>query len=221
MLSAAWTLLPPAAMAAPGPASVQMREESLVIPTYQPGAPDKNPIFYSGRSYQGAKGPVYPYPLFDKLTDVRKDKSYRAIYLENEYVQFCVLPELGGRIFIGLDKTNQYDFFYRQHVIKPALIGMVGAWISGGVEWNIPHHHRASTFMPVDYRLVENADGSKTVWLGEIELRHRMKWLVGLTLHPGQVVPGSHGQAVQSHAVCRTRCSISPTWRSTPMPITR
>jgi len=49
-----------------------------------------------------------------------------------------VLPELGGRIFSGLDKTDNYDFFYRQHVIKPALIGMAGAWISGGVEWNIP-----------------------------------------------------------------------------------
>lgn len=188
-LIASWAvcvLLQASAMAAPGPSSVRMREEALVIPTYQTGAPDKNPIFYTGRGYQGAKGPVYPYPLFDKLTDVRKDKSYRAVYLENEYVQFCVLPELGGRIFTGMDKTNQYDFFYRQHVIKPALIGMVGAWISGGVEWNIPHHHRASTFMPVDCKLVENADGSKTVWLGEIELRHRMKWLVGLTLHPGK-----------------------------------
>jgi len=183
---AAYALLQAAAMAAPGRSPVQVREETLVIPTYQTGAPDKNPILYSGRSYQGAKGPVYPYPLLDKLSDVRKDKPYRAVYLENEYVRFCVLPELGGRIFTGLDKTNQYDFFYRQHVIKPALIGMVGAWISGGVEWNIPHHHRASTFMPVDYKLVENPDGSKTVWLGEIELRHRMKWLVGLTLYPGK-----------------------------------
>ena len=182
----AWTLLQASALAAPGPSPVQMREETLVIPTYETGAPDKNPIFFGGRSYQGAKGPVYPYPLFDKLSDVRKDKSYRAVWLENEYVRFCVLPELGGRIFIGLDKTNKYDFFYRQHVIKPALIGMIGAWISGGVEWNIPHHHRASTFMPVDYKLVENPDGSKTVWLGEIELRHRMKWIVGLTLYPGK-----------------------------------
>jgi len=59
-------------------------------------------------------------------------------------------------------------------VIKPALIGMIGAWISGGIEWDIPHHHRATTFMPVAYRLVENSDGSKTVWVGEIERRHRM-----------------------------------------------
>ena len=59
-------------------------------------------------------------------------------------------PRSAGRIFEAVDKTNGYDFVYRQHVIKPALIGMLGAWISGGVEWNVPHHHRATTFMPVD-----------------------------------------------------------------------
>ena len=85
-----------------------------------------------------------------------------------------------------MDKTNGYDFFYRQHVIKPALIGLIGAWISGGVEWNIPHHHRATTFIPVQYRVEENADGSKTVWVGELEVRHRMRWAVGYTLRPGK-----------------------------------
>lgn len=164
--------------------AVSMREEGMVIPTYRAGEPDKNPIFFNGRSYQGAKGPVYPYPILDKLTDIREDRTYRAVRLENAYVDYVILPELGGRIFTGLDKTNNHDFIYRQHVIKPALIGMIGAWISGGVEWNIPHHHRASTFMTVDHTFVENADGSKTVWVGEIELRHRMKWLVGMTLYP-------------------------------------
>jgi tetratricopeptide (TPR) repeat protein len=177
--------LPPApAAAALAESGVKLYERPLVIPTYEVGPPQKNPIFYSGRSYQGAKGPVYPYPLYDTLTDVRKDKTYKAVYLENKYVEYIILPELGGRIWAGRDKTNGYDFIYRQHVVKPALIGMIGAWISGGVEWNIPHHHRASTFLPVDYKLVENADGSKTCWVGEIELRHRMKWLVGMTLYP-------------------------------------
>ena len=160
--------------------------ESLVIPTYLVEPPDPNPIFFAGRAYQGAKGPVYPYPFLDRLTDNRADKSYQAVYLENEYVKICVLPEIGGRIFSALDKTNHYDYIYRQHVIKPALIGMLGAWISGGVEWNIPHHHRASTFMSVDSAIARNRDGSATVWVGEIELRQRMKWLVGLTLKPGR-----------------------------------
>jgi tetratricopeptide (TPR) repeat protein len=169
---------------AAGDVSVKVWTEPLVIPTYQTGGPERNPIFYFGRAYQGAKGPVYPYPFLDVLTDTRVNKTYTALYLENSYVRICVLPELGGRIFEAVDKTNGYNFFYHQHVIKPALIGMVGAWISGGVEWNIPHHHRATTFMPVDWTVAENADGSRTIWVGETELRHRMKWLVGLTLRP-------------------------------------
>ncbi|MHC4728199.1 MAG: DUF5107 domain-containing protein, partial [Planctomycetota bacterium] len=164
--------------------TVKIYEEPLVIPTYEIGQPDPNPRFYTGRTYQGAQGRVYPYPMQDVLTDTRRDKTYKAVYLENEYVQICVLPEIGGRVFAALDKTNNYDFLYRQHVIKPALIGMLGAWISGGIEWCIPHHHRATTFMPVDYTLQENPDGSKTVWVGEIELRHRMKWIIGITVYP-------------------------------------
>jgi tetratricopeptide (TPR) repeat protein len=166
--------------------SVKVWEENVVIPTYLAGSPDPNPMFYFGRAYQGAEGRVYPYALYDKLTGKRVDKTWRMVYLENEYVKIGVLPEIGGRIFSARDKTNGYDFFYRQHVIKPALIGMLGAWISGGVEWNIPHHHRASSFLPVQHHLEENADGSRTVWVGELELRHRMRWAVGLTLHPGK-----------------------------------
>ena len=176
--------LPPARLLAQS--SVKVWEAPLVIPTYKVGAPELNPMFYHGRAYQGAKGPIYPYPLIDRLTDVREDKTYQALYLENEYMKLCVLPEIGGRILYVIDKTDNYDIIYHQHVIKPALIGMLGAWISGGVEWNIPHHHRASTFMTVDHTMTENPDGSKTIWIGEIELRHRMKWIVGLTLSPGR-----------------------------------
>jgi tetratricopeptide (TPR) repeat protein len=167
---------------------VKAWEGAIVIPTYEAGPPEPYPIFYAGRAYQGAKGPVYPYPLLDKLSDVKHDKTYRILYLENEYVRIGVLPEIGGRIFEAVDKTNGYDFVYRQHVIKPALIGMLGAWISGGVEWNIPHHHRATSFMSVDSLIETGPGGSATIWVGEIELRHRMKWLVGLTLRPGSSV---------------------------------
>ena len=181
--AAVFGLLPAAARG-----QVKAWEGTIIIPTYEVGPAEPNPIFFSGRAYQGAKGPIYPYPLLDKLTDVRRDKAYRILYLENDYVRIGVLPEVGGRIFEAVDKTNGYNFVYRQHVIKPALIGMLGAWISGGVEWNIPHHHRATTFMPVDSIIESGADGSATVWVGEIELRHRMKWLVGLTLRSGSSV---------------------------------
>lgn len=165
---------------------VKIWEEMLSLPSYEPFAPDKNPMFYVSDAYQGAKRVIYPYPLMDQLSTEKEVKEHRAVYLENEYIKLCLLPDIGGRLFYATDKTNDYEIFYRQHVIKPANIGMLGAWISGGIEWCVFHHHRASTYLPVDYKLVENDDGSKTIWFGEIEPRHRMKWSIGLTLRPGR-----------------------------------
>ena len=179
-------LLTAAASFAADASVVKVWETKVVIPTYLAGDPEPNPMFFFGRQSQGAQGPVYPYPMYDILTGKKADKSYAAVYLENEYIRIGVLPEVGGRIFEGVDKTNNYNFIYRQHVIKPALIGLIGAWISGGVEWNIPHHHRASTFLPVQYKVERNADGSKTIWVGELEVRQRMRWAVGYTLRPGK-----------------------------------
>jgi tetratricopeptide (TPR) repeat protein len=167
-------------------ATVKVWEQDAAIPTYLAGPPDPNPMFYFGRASQGAEGRVYPYPLYDSLTNIRSNKTYHLVYLENEYVRIGILPEIGGRLFEAVDKSNNYDFIYRQHVIKPALIGLIGAWISGGIEWNIPHHHRATTFLPVQHRVEEGSDGGKTVWVGELELRDRMRWAVGYTLRPGR-----------------------------------
>lgn len=168
--------------------SVMAVKKKITIPTYDVLDADPNPIFFNGRRYQGAQGRVYPYPMISRLTDKKVDKEYEAVIFENEFIEVCVLPELGGRIYYAKDKTNDYYFIYYNRVVKPALIGMTGAWISGGVEWNIPHHHRATSFMPVDYRIVENEDGSKTVWVGETEWRDRSKWAVGITVHPGRSV---------------------------------
>ena len=174
--------------------AVRVWEEPLTLPTYLVDPPNPNPMFYTGRAYQGAEGHIYPYPLLDDLTDKRKNVTYNAVYLENEYIKLCMLPEIGGRIFYAQDKTNRYELFYHQHVIKPALIGMLGAWISGGIEWSIPHHHRATSFLPVDYTLSENPDGSKTIWIGELELRHRMQWCIGITLYPHSSIIEAKGK---------------------------
>ena len=167
---------------------VQMKEDTIMLPTYAPGGYDKTPLFYTGRVYQGAQGRVYPYPMQDVLHDGKVDETYRYLTLENDWLQMGLLPEHGGHLLNFTDKATGYEIFYRQHVVKPALIGMLGAWISGGVEWNFPHHHRATTAMPIDWRLAANADGSKTVWIGETELRRRLKWTIGLSLLPDRAV---------------------------------
>ncbi len=157
----------------------------VTIPTYPAMPADRNPMFLEKRVYQGSSGRVYPNRFTDRVSDERVDRTWQAVHLENEYVRLMILPEIGGRIHVGQDRTNGYDFFYRQHVIKPALVGLLGPWISGGVEFNWPQHHRPSTFMPVDWAIEEAADGSRTVWLSEHEPMDRMKGMVGIRLRPG------------------------------------
>lgn len=167
-------------------AQVKVSEEVMIIPTYQVAPPDKNPMFFKGESYQGASKIIYPYRMNDVIANEKKDQNWKALILENEYIKLCVAPEIGGKLYYGTDKTNGYSFIYKNGVVKPSNIGMLGAWVSGGIEWCVIHHHRASTLLPVDYDIKSNSDGSKTIWIGETELRHRMRWTIGITAYPGK-----------------------------------
>lgn len=166
--------------------SVKAWREDVSIPTYQIGAPEKNPMFLEKRIYQGSSGVVYPHAVIEKIYDEKVDQIYKAIYIENEYLKIMILPELGGRIQMAFDKIKQRHFVYYNNVIKPALVGLTGPWISGGIEFNWPQHHRPSTFEPVDHTIIENADGSKTVWVNEVERMFRTKGMAGFTLYPGK-----------------------------------
>ena len=157
----------------------------MTIPTYEVGKPEKNPMFLEKRVYQGSSGVVYPYPVIETISDEKVDKDYLAIWLENEYVKVMVLPELGGRVQMAYDKIAKRHFVYYNHVVKPALVGLAGPWISGGIEFNWPQHHRPSTFMPVDTCIEEESDGSITVWVSEMEKMFHQKGMAGFTLRPG------------------------------------
>lgn len=169
-------------------ASVTVRREPVTLPTYEPQAPDKNPMFLEKRVYQGSSGKVYPLPFTDRIAEKPAPRAWDAIHLENEFLYVMILPELGGRIHIARDKTNGYDFIYNQTVIKPALVGLAGPWISGGIEFNWPQHHRPSTFMPADVAIEHGIDGSVTVWLSEHDPMTRMKGMHGIHLTPGRAV---------------------------------
>ena len=166
-------------------AKVKVWEEEITLPTYSIGRPEKNPMFFEKRVYQGSSGVVYPYPVVEKITDKCEDKQYHAVFLENEYIKVMILPELGGRIQMAYDKIKQRHFIYYNQVIKPALVGLTGPWISGGIEFNWPQHHRPSTFLPVDFRIEECTDGSAVVWVSERERMFHQKGMAGFTLHPG------------------------------------
>ncbi len=165
---------------------VDAKKHKQVIPTYIPKKANDLPMFFENKPYQGASGRLYPIPYSDGITDEKKDVEYDVFTLENEYIKTQVLPEIGGKILRGYDKVGQHDFIYYNEVIKPALVGLAGAWISGGIEFNWPQHHRPTTFMPLEAVIEENADGGKTVWTGEVEPFNRMKGMAGITLDKGR-----------------------------------
>lgn len=178
--------LPPAPLELAG--AVKAWRQDVQILTYEPGVPDLNPMFLEKRVYQGSSGSVYPLPFIDRIATEPQEKTWTAMHIENEYLRLMILPEIGGRIHIGYDKITGYDFFYRQNVIKPALVGLAGPWISGGVEFNWPQHHRPATFMPVETHIEEGPDGSVTIWCSDHDPMLRMKGMHGVCLRPGRAV---------------------------------
>ena len=105
------------------PAQVRVWEEQVVIPTYPIGPADPYPVFaaLSGDN-------IYPYPMQTSLSREKRDVAHRMLILENEHLRLMVLPDIGGRLYSLYDKNFQREVFYRNHVIKPGLIGLRGAW---------------------------------------------------------------------------------------------
>src|SRR5246127_1016171 len=164
---------------------VLAEEFTIEYPTYPVGEPERHPLFFEKRVYQGSSGKVYPLPFIDKVFDVPEIRSYRAVRLENQFVRVLLLPEIGGRVHAIQDKANDdYDILYHHKVIKPALVGLSGPWISGGIEFNWPQHHRPGTFMPVDWTIERSADNSVTVWMSDHDPLTRLKGMHGLRLTP-------------------------------------
>ncbi len=164
---------------------VELRTERVNITTYPFVEPEEMPMFSETANHQGTTGNPYPARATSGvIIDRSEEKPWTKITLENDYIRVAVLPELGGRICEAYDKKTGYDFLYRQHVIKPAMIGVYGPWTSGGLEFNWPFHHRPSTLMPLDYHTEELEDGTAIVWLSEHSPCDRTKGMVGIVLRP-------------------------------------
>lgn len=182
---------------------VKVWKETLTLPTWTTGNEDANPMFLEKRVYQGSSGAVYPYGVIDTLTGEREMRDYQAVWMENDFIRIMLLPELGGRIHRAYDKVKQRDFVYYNEVVKPALVGLLGPWISGGIEFNWPQHHRPTTFMPVDFTITQGEQGEQTVWMGEVEPMRGLQLMAGFTLYPDRALVEITGKVFNGNATPR------------------
>ncbi|WP_369374766.1 DUF5107 domain-containing protein [Promicromonospora sp. Populi] len=160
----------------------------LTLTTYEPLPPDRFPAYLDRRVYQGSSGRVYPLPFHHQIADEPHQREWQAVHLENEWLRIVVLPELGGRIHVARERGSGRDFFWTNPVIKPALVGLAGPWVAGGVELNWPQHHRPATYLPVDVEIEEEPDGAVVVWCSDHDPFTRMKGMHGVRLRPDSAV---------------------------------
>ena len=167
---------------------VSFTEERVKIATYPEADREDLPMFAENRVHQRTSGNPFPNKVvLEAQRELKTEREYTLLKLENEFLEIAVLPDLGGKIWYAKNKKTGYCFIYKNHVVKPALIGVLGSWTSGGMEFNWPFHHRASTFMPVDYSVEEESDAI-TIWMSENDPMERMKGMVGICLRTGECI---------------------------------
>lgn len=160
----------------------KIKKQKIAVPTYPIGEAEPLPLYFEKRPYQGASGKVYPIPYNSSLSDTKEKCCYDFLVLENEWVRVELLPALGGKVYSALDKTNGYDFIYRNKVLKPAMVGLAGPWGSGGIEFNFPQHHRPSTYLPADWKIAGSGD-KRAAYMGEYDWFYGMKASAAFSLH--------------------------------------
>ncbi len=169
--------------------AVKTSYSEKTIPTYQwRGKDDINPSFRStSQPMYSPYTTTYPYPTQDNLSKTKTDVVYKTMVLENEYLKVEVIPDLGGHVHAVYDKLTGKSIVYENKVLKPTLIGLRGAWTSGGIEFNTgPQGHTVTCLSPVEARFVDYPDGSKAIVVGNVEQVYHTQWAATIRLRPGK-----------------------------------
>lgn len=158
--------------------------KKIAIPTYVRGNDSVYPPLNFGRKAPRCK--PYPYSMQDDI-DINNmeyvpDKKYDAVILSNGILEAIILPGMNGRVYSLKNLKSGREIFYRNNVVKPALVALRGAWISGGIEFNSPSlGHSVSTVSPVFRHLEKNKD-EVAVTVGDIDRSSRLRWQVRISL---------------------------------------
>ena len=158
----------------------RITEENRSLNTYPFSQPNPIPILSKDRR-------LYPYHSFMGYSHDSAPKEWKIITMENDHIEVSILPEVGGKVWGAVDKSNGEEFIYRNEVMKFRNISLRGPWTSGGIEFNFGViGHSPATATPVDYITKKNKDGSVSTFVGGIDLPSRTQWRVEINLEQGR-----------------------------------
>ena len=85
---------------------VKAWRETVTIPTYECGKPEKNPMFLEKRVYQGSSGVVYPYPVIETMSDQFQEdnsvqiSSFGTFEIKKKMERIMINPSTGQRMLV-------------------------------------------------------------------------------------------------------------------------
>ena len=115
---------------------------------------------------------ILPYRMQERYHRGNETLTYDTIILENEHLRAEFLPQWGARLRSLWDKDAQREILFVNPVNRPGNVANRGAWVAGGIEWNLGHTgHFAFTSDPVYCAQVE-AEGETFLRIYEYEATH-------------------------------------------------
>lgn len=118
----------------------------------------------------GTASEAFPYRRQNLYSRKLVTRDFEAAVLENDHLRATFLPELGGRLWSLVDKDSGRNLLYTNDVIRFSNLGILDAWFSGGVEWNIGLiGHSPFTAKPVYVALLESDEGYPVLRMYEYE----------------------------------------------------
>jgi len=140
------------------------------------------------RKYFGYGWPAgcLPHRLQDNYDRGRRERSFKAVVLENEILRAVFLIEIGGRLWSLYHKPLRRELLYVNPVFQPANVAARDAWISGGVEWNVGiRGHTSYTLSPLFAARVDGPKGMPIFRMYEWDRIRRIPYQLDFSLPDG------------------------------------
>ncbi|MFF3595793.1 DUF5107 domain-containing protein [Kitasatospora indigofera] len=166
----------------------ELRLTSLTLPTAPVGPVNPLPPLFGGADLHqvedtsqadeemrhnigyGRVPSVMPYLMQDGYTRERAPAEHPAAVLENATLKATFLPGAGGRLWSLIHKPTGRELLFRNPVFQPANLALRGAWLAGGVEWNIATiGHTPTTCEPLHTARLTRPDGTPVLRMWEYE----------------------------------------------------
>lgn len=132
---------------------------------------------------------LLPYSMQGDYERERAQQTFDALVLTNDQLEATFLPQWGGRLWSLIHRPTGRELLYRNPVLQPANFALRGAWVAGGVEWNIgATGHSPLTCAPVHAARVIATDGTPVLRFYEWERLRGVVFQVDAWLPEGSPV---------------------------------